>query len=369
MAFRGRDDAAVRAGGPGLLADRSVRARVDEAPVQRGRSAQRLQKYITITPAAPFSIADTPPEASEWEFVGPFAPGVTYTIHASRELRDVSGRPIVNDSVVYEMADYTPSFSYRGGLVTTQGGRSAIALRFVNVDSATMVVRAIPDAARGYWINGPDSIHLHAPLDSVVRVLALHGPFNTPRDTMLDVPMVPGHEGQLRAVTFSVRAPTQAPLPPPAGLKAGELRVSRFELARSRRPTAVLLLQSSDVMLHSKVDDHRALVFATSGRNGRPVAGAAITLYDTAGVAVGDGTTDASGVADVVARPGRRFSDVRTRHVDYYAPLRNTGFFESVKDSERAITPLVLASTPTSLSPPSLGTDWMERPFHPIRAE
>ena len=246
------------------------------------RGAEVL-RGVSVRPAAKFSIADTSDVRAEWVLEAELKPRTGYAVVADRSLTDGFGQTLSGNPVAtMRTTGYAPAIDYPSGrtLVERTGART-FGLTYVNIDTLEVLVAPVPDSlehvflARSEWSWRELWPALLA--DAERRRIPVRGE----RD---------------RVRVYGV------PLSPPAArggsrpaLMAVQITSTRLDSAsRTYRPIA--LVQVSDLGVHARVGAEEAAVWVTGAEDGRPRAGATVTLHDSKGRVLGRAKSDSTGL-------------------------------------------------------------------------
>ena len=247
------------------------------------RGAEVLRS-LSIRPAAALSLADSADVRDEWVLQTELKPRTGYAIVADRSLTDAFGQRLSGNPVVtMGTTGYAPAIDYPSGrTLVERRGSHTFGVTYVNVDTLEVLVAPIPDSleatflARSEWSWRELWPSVFARAER--RRIAVRGE----RDRMR---------------VYGV------PLDPPAGkggtrpaLMAVQVTSDRLDsMSRAYRPIA--LVQVSDLGVHARVGTEDAAVWVTGAADGRPRAGASVTLHDARGRILGRARTDTLGLA------------------------------------------------------------------------
>jgi uncharacterized protein YfaS (alpha-2-macroglobulin family) len=247
---------------------------------------------VTIRPAAKFAVADTNDVRPDWVLDAELRPRTGYAVIADRSLTDGFGQRLSGNPVAtMTTTGYAPAIDYPSGraLVEARGART-FGVTYVNVDTLEVLIAPIPDSlesaflARSEW-NWRELWPSLLP-GAMRRRIAVRGERDRTRvyGIPIEVPPTPGR-----------RRPA---------LMAVQVTSARLDSAsRAFRPIA--LVQVSDLGVHARVGTEDAAVWVTGAEDGRPRAGATVTLHDGKGRVLGRTRTDTAGLARLehFARP------------------------------------------------------------------
>ncbi len=294
-------------------------------------------RSVHFSPAEAFGLKSEQQDGTTWVVSARFVPLMTYAFRVDSTLRDVFDRPVGHPGEhAIVVGNRMPDFGFGRGFITL--GNAApplLRVRHVNVDSLTLRLMPVPDSEAVHQAAGwpqwwPDEKRW-MPRDTVVRVVALHAPFNEERVTAIPVPELGGRfRGRLVVVEAAVgRASTRdnrnASASSRPALPAGSLGAAAQRLPAllidvdylNASPRAVV--QTTDLMAHARLTRRGGAVWVTSVRTGAPVRGARVRMLDSAGIALAESTTDAQGLATLMAAgalAGGPALDTRTSMVD-----------------------------------------------------
>ncbi|HKG90977.1 MAG TPA: MG2 domain-containing protein [Gemmatimonadaceae bacterium] len=290
------------------------------APVRGGD----VLRHVRFTPAVELGVRDTAELVDTVRLEAVLRPNTRYVVTVDSAMRDAFGRPMRGPRAdTLTTTHYYSAVAYHGGFQTLRPD-GALPVRHVNVDTLVVTAWRIPDslgvllAPRGYrygqhYGEDPrprlfDSLHIRA---DTIRV-AVRNPPDEPTVTPLRLPIAarPGHSlialridaaGRRRPTPAEVRdslralreaaRPRRAPGQPP---RLPTVQVTAREGIPSEQPLAVV--QRTGLAVHAKVGRGGA-VLVTGLDDGRPRAGAAVTVFDARGRRVASGGAGADGVA------------------------------------------------------------------------
>jgi uncharacterized protein YfaS (alpha-2-macroglobulin family) len=249
-------------------------------PVRGGE----VLRGVRLRPEVKFSIADTADIRADWVLEAELRPRTGYAVVVDRALTDAFGQRLSGNPVAtMTTTGYAPAVDYPSGrtLVERRGGRT-FGVTYVNVDTLEVLVAPIPDSleaaflARNEWNWRELWPSLLAGAER--RRIAVRG--GRDRMRVYGVPIAP---------------PKAAGRTRPA-LMAVQVTSARLDSAsRAFRPIA--LVQVSDLGVHARVGTEDAAVWVTGAEDGRPRAGASVTLHDGKGRVLARSRSDSSGLA------------------------------------------------------------------------
>jgi len=243
-----------------------------------------LRRHLSLRPAVPFELGDTADLRDQWAVETRLGPRAAYAVVLDRDLRDGFGQPLTGNPVaVARTTGYPPAINYASGrAVVERQGRRTFALSFVNVDTLEVVTAPVPDSlepaflARSEWSWGD----LWPALTPGAR-----------RDRIA----VPSARDRVRV--YGVKLPVPAFRGPGSPtLLAVQVTSPRLD-STSRRRRPIALVQVTDLGVHARVGSEEGVVWVTGAGDGRPRAGAQVTLHDPKGRALARAVTDTSGLA------------------------------------------------------------------------
>nr|MBA3259977.1 hypothetical protein [Gemmatimonadales bacterium] len=248
-------------------------------PVRGGE----VQRKVALRPAVPFTVSDTVEARPEWVLEAPLRPRTGYVAVADPSLTDVFGQRLGGNPVAtLKTTGHAPAVSYASGhTVVERKGARTFGLTFVNVDTLEVRIAPVPDTleaaflARGEW----GGRELWPALFS--RAERSRVPVRGERD---------------RVRVYGVKLPAPAAGPGRPTLMAVQVTSPGLDSA-SRVEPPIALVQVTDLGVHARVGSEEGVVWVTGASDGRPRAGAAVTLHDDRGRILTRATTDSSGLA------------------------------------------------------------------------
>jgi uncharacterized protein YfaS (alpha-2-macroglobulin family) len=312
-----------------------------DAPV----APELFMSSVHFYPPTAFSPRAPASATTSWPVPATLAPHSTYRVTIDSTLHDIYGRKMTfGFDTTFTTTERIPDFGYATGLVFTRGDSApAIRVRHLNVDSIVLLLMPVPESQRvRALLRSPRwyDEHLEPLPDSIVRVIALHAPLNEERTTDIKVPELSGAwTGRLVALQArlytATRRPDTMPVAPPAARPARTPPPIR--VFNQWRETPRTFLEATDLVAHARLSAHGGYVWVTSARSGRPVPGALVSAFDTAGGTIAHATTDEHGMA-ILALPEAGHPEARV--------------LEVALGADRSLTNLSAPSTP--------GITWVE---------
>ena len=285
----------------------------------RGTEVLRAVRLSTTTP---YTLDDTTEELAYWVLTAGLKARSSYTVTVDSSLHDVFGQRLGATQVLpFTTTGYAPSLSYPTGamLIERQGYRT-LAVKHVNADTLLVTVAPILQSAEARVLGAPQwnlaDTWKEVAADATTRVVAVAG--------ALDAPLV-----------SAVKMPAYNAARPDAPTLA-MVRIARPnpDTARGER-SGVALVQVTDLGVAARLGASEAVVWATTVHDGKPAAGAAVTLYDRQGRVRARGTTDAQGLARLANLAADTTGDVRTRRYGYGFE----GYVAVTAGGDRAVVP------------------------------
>jgi hypothetical protein len=297
------------------------------APVAWARVAGlELREATTSSPrvwkAERSDATDGDPLVDSVEFAGPFPERATLTLALPQDLTDDSGRSLTSPGgLEVRIAPLPPlaKFAARFGILESKaGGVLPVTLRSVEAE--------LPLRAGAIESARLDARHATVGADDVRQILLWLRALNrAQRDQSifsgaglglgvkpLPLPKVDGAK-PLTVVGIPLVSP---------GLHVVEISseiLGRALLGEPRPLYAASGALVTNLGVHFKWGDESSLAFVTSLDVGLPVAGARVRVFDCAGVALFDGTTDADGLVATAGLPAReRAPECTERGYDSY---------------------------------------------------
>ncbi len=266
-----------------------------------------LLAAVKFEPAAAFSPEAPENATTQWTVVAAPTPRSTYRVTVDTSVRDIYGRRLAFGFVRSQtIGDRNANVGYHAGLVMVPTRPvPTIRVRHVNADSVALRLMPVPELDRARQLRyGPWwASDRRRPLpDTIVKVVALHAPFNEERVSEVPLPELTGRlAGRLVAMRMLVTKRTRPPGGQPAPRNA---RTPVVVIATEDIAPPIAFLQATDLLVHVRVSAGIVMAWVTSVRDNLPVSSAEVTVLDTAGAVVARGTTDDRGVATIaVPRP------------------------------------------------------------------
>ncbi|MBX6364733.1 MAG: Ig-like domain-containing protein [Gemmatimonadetes bacterium] len=238
-------------------------------------------RHVRVEPKLAFTIADTAAESDVWTLEARTRPRSHYAVVVDAAgLRDVFGQPFTGTNVLaFATSGIPPAVVYPfGKMVVERNGFGTLAVQHVNVDTLLVTYATVPRRLEAAFL-----------ADAWGGWRALWDTI-APGATRLAVP-VRGEPDRARVTGVKVR---------PAGA-AGTLVAVRVAAPRKASQadagSPIALVQVTDLAVHARVGKDQGAVWVTGVSDGRPRAGASVTLFDRSGRVRARGRTDASGVA------------------------------------------------------------------------
>ena len=237
----------------------------------RGASVLR---HVSTKPALSFAVSDTSEESATWILEAALKPRTAYTVGVDTTLTDIFGQRFTGNGVAtFTTTGYAPAVEYAyGRMLVERTGYRTLAVRHVNVDTLVVTLAPVPDSLEGVVLRsyGWNFEELWAKLASgaTTRKVPVKGDADRPMVTGVRIPAYnaarPGNPTLTAIRVTSPRADTVR-------------RESRVQ----RQPTAIV--QVTDLGVHARIGVEQAVVWVTGVSDGRPRAGARVTLYDSRG--------------------------------------------------------------------------------------
>ena len=291
------------------------------------RGAEVLRR-VRLIPETKFVVRDTTEERDAWPLEAELRPRTGYAVVVDTAIRDVFGQRLTgNVAAGFSTTGYAPAVDYARGRATVERNAfRTFAVTHVNVDSLDLVLVPVPRAkeaaflVRGAWA-----------WDEVFDSLA-----STARRRRFGV-----RNERDRAGVYGLPLPVaDAARPDAPTLYALQVTSPGLDsFSRRRRPVAVV--QVTDLGVHAKIGVSEGAVWVTGASDGRPRAGAAVTLHDIHGRVLATATSDAGGLARLGgyrALPARRSPDGSN---DPDSPYTNfEGYVAVHLAADRALVPV-----------------------------
>ena len=288
-------------------------------PVKGGE----VLRAVRVSTTTPFTVDDSTAETSTWVLQTPMKARSRYTVTVDSTLRDVFGQRFgATQTLPFVTTAYAPSLDYPvGSMVVERLGFRTIAVKHVNTDTLMVSVAPVPPAlearilAAPEWSLGDAWAQLQAGVTT--RPVPVAGAHDAPLVSAVKLPV------------YNAMRPDAPTLLMVRVAGGGPPDTTRADRNRSA------LVQVTDLGVAARLGSDEAVVWATTLHDGRPAAGAAVTLYDRRGGVRARGTTDAQGLARLTRLAPDTASDERTRR--YGAGFE--GYVAVAAGSDRAVVP------------------------------
>ena len=290
----------------------------------RGASVLR---HVSTKPALSFTVSDTSEESATWILEAGLKPRTAYTVAVDTTLTDIFGQRFTGNGVAtFTTTGYAPAVEYAyGRMLVERTGYRTLAVRHVNVDTLVVTLAPVPDSLEGVVLRsyGWNFEELWAKLapGATTRHVPVKGDADRPMVTGVRIPAYnaarPGNPTLTAIRVTSPRADTVR-------------RESRVQ----RQPTAIV--QVTDLGVHARIGVEQAVVWVTGVSDGRPRAGARVTLYDSRGRPRATATTDAEGLARLAGLKPDTAAAADARR--YYAGF--DGYVGAALGTDRALVPV-----------------------------
>jgi len=238
--------------------------------------------HVSLVPAVPLSVRDTGDESDRWILDGELKPRTRYTVVIDSTLTDVFGQRL-GARVVKNITTtpYTPTVRYPyGRMVVERNGPRTLAAQHVNIDTLDLIIAGVPDSLEAQALARSWGWE-----DLWSRLLPAATHQRIPVTGLPDVPRV-----------TAVRLPTSnAARPGSATLLAVKIASGQSDPDDQFKPVA--LIQVTDLAVHARIGTEEGVVWVTGVGDGKPRAGAKVTLHDPKGKQRATAVTDARGLA------------------------------------------------------------------------
>jgi uncharacterized protein YfaS (alpha-2-macroglobulin family) len=244
-----------------------------------------VESHVSLLPAADFSVSDTSEESDDWYLETQLSPRTGYAVVADSGLRDIFGQRLEgNPAAGFRTTGYAPLVDHEYGRMTVERAAfRTLAVKHVNVDTLAITIAPVPAALvpamlqYNRW-NRDDTLLARVLKGAVTQKVPVTGP----RD---------------RVRIYGVKIPLYNMLRPSAPLLQ-MVKVTSPSLPKEwqeNQPYAVV--QVTDLAVHARIGLSSGVVWVTGVNDGRPRAGAQITLYDTRGAPQATARTGNDGTA------------------------------------------------------------------------
>ncbi|MEO7363691.1 MAG: MG2 domain-containing protein, partial [Gemmatimonadaceae bacterium] len=247
-----------------------------------------LAKVLRVSPAVNFSF-DTSDTRTDWELDATLKPRVTYAVFmATTALRDAFGQTLTgNPAASFRTTGYEPDIQQPyGRLMIERGAFRTLAVRTMNIDTLLVETLAVPaslepvivNQGSWQWREAWDSL----PQLRTIRKIAVKKAVDQGR--IVSIPMPVADATQRNATTLLLVQVRDA----------AAARDTTNDEERGAPP--ISLVQVTNLGVHAKIGATSGSVWVTGANDGKPRAGAQVSLHDTKGSIIARGTTDTQGL-------------------------------------------------------------------------
>ena len=247
-----------------------------------------VAKRVTLVPAVPFTVRDTGAVATTWTLEAALTPRTGYAVVVDTALRDVFGQRLAgNPARGVRTTGYEPYVSYPFGKQTVERvGFRTLPVEHVNADTLVMQMAPVPVRleaqflaryAWGYrelWDSVADSVPL--------RRL----PVQAARD-----------RSALTGITLPAPDASRAGTPTLLAVKVGGTALDTVGRTAGLGNATIALVQVTDLGVTARIGVQEGMVWVTGVSDGKPRAGAEVTLHGREGQVLATARSDASGLA------------------------------------------------------------------------
>jgi uncharacterized protein YfaS (alpha-2-macroglobulin family) len=254
-------------------------------------SGAELARVLKIAPAVPLSF-DTTETNTDWYLDATLKPRVTYAVFMASALKDSFGQTLTgNPASSFRTTGYEPDIQTPyGRLMIERGSFRTLAVRTMNIDTLIVETMAVPQALEAKVVNQSSwewkEVWDSLPALHTTRRITVKRAVDQPR--IVSIPMPVGDARQRNATTMllvQVRDAVKRDTVSDDDEEGGEPPIS--------------LLQVTNLGVHAKIGDATGSVWVTGANDGKPRAGAQVTLHDMKGAVLARGNTDAQGLASL----------------------------------------------------------------------
>ena len=280
-----------------------------------------LLRGIHLLPRVPIAISDTNQESATWSLEASLKPRTGYAVIVDTlVLHDVFGQRLVGNPVkAFGTTGYEPAVTYDYGMMLVErNGYRTFPIRHVNVDTVFVTSAPVPDSLEALVLRAPawnlGDIWARLASGATQRPMAV--------ESRRDVPLV-----------SVVKAPVYAARPGGPTLSAVRVTYAADSNLKSRRPSPVTLLQTTDLGVTARVGEEDAVIWVTGVQDGIPKSSVEVELHDPAGRVRARGTTNAQGLV--------RLSGLRdTSQAGDYEERGFMGYVSARLALDRAVVPI-----------------------------
>jgi uncharacterized protein YfaS (alpha-2-macroglobulin family) len=302
-----------------------------------------VRRHLRILPATEFSFEDpgwgTPRQGEQWQLKAALKPHTKYSFVVDSEMRDLTGRPIVDPrTLTVATGDYPPVVSYpRGLLAMPRSAPLTIPFYHQNVRTVRVIYRHLPESARARmigaatfgWQVDPDALDLAD--DAVEKTVTLRGAFNVGiRDQLpLEARFFSRKDGLM---VVSVGIASVITEHGDSAVRPGSID----DPGNRGRALPFAILQVTDIAVHVRHGKQEDVAFVTGLRDNAPRAGALVRHLDWRQRVLAQGVTDSTGVA-ILTRVDDTSPPVGDSSASKLWWARNADFFDARLGDDRVI--------------------------------
>ena len=262
-----------------------------------------LAKVLRVSPAVPFTF-DTSATQTVWELDAKLKPRVTYAVYMASALRDAFGQPLTgNPAASFRTTGFEPDVQAPyGRLMIERNAFRTLAVRTMNIDTLIVETLAVPASLEPTIVN-QGSWEWKQAWDSLPQLRKIR---RIPVKRALD-------QGRIVAIPMPVSDAQQRNSTTLLLVQVRDASVKVDTSSEDVQSKPISLVQVTNLGVHAKIGDASGEVWVTGANDGKPRAGAQVTLHDVKGSVIARGTTDAQGLVALAnftwRRPGSEEDD------------------------------------------------------------
>ena len=245
-----------------------------------------LAKVLRVQPTVKFEF-DTAATRTDWELDATLKPRVTYAVFMASALRDVFNQPLTgNPAASFRTTGFEPDVQAPyGRLMIERGAFRTLAVRTMNIDTLIVETLAVPASLEASVVN-QSSWEWKQAWDSLPKLRTVR---RIPVKRALD-------QGRIVSIPMPVSDAQQRNSTTILLVQVRDAAAIVDTTSEDLESEPISLVQVTNLGVHAKIGDGSGNVWVTGANDGKPRAGAQVTLHDMTGSVIARGTTDAQGL-------------------------------------------------------------------------